>query len=446
MNGTVQTVASWGDAIFVALTGALNDVLGFVPRLLGALVILLVGWLLAKAVDALVSKGLRAVRFNQVADRAELDQFLDTAGVRLDPAAVVGKLAYWFLFLIFIGAAFNAFGLTQVNAVINQIIAYLPNVVVALVVLLVGALLATFVANLVRGASGSARVGDPNLLAGLARAAVLAFAVIIALNQLQIGAAIVNTLFMALVGIDRPGGGPGLRPGRARGRRPPPRGLVRQARRGSRAGRPPGRRRPAGGPLGQRGPPVRRRPPPRRTPCRRRPTDGAVAPRRTDDLRAVTRPAGRRSRPAARRAPLPRTPRGVRGPTRARHRRAQEAPRAQHDRPQAAPPGHAGPERRGPGARRHRAAGRRLPHRQGPAVRVLVRRADRGRPGVPHPPGRGQHRDAGRRPGARRVEAEGDVRVQVHEERLEVDTRERQTGEVRVTTTVDWSSRPCRWS
>jgi hypothetical protein len=201
MTGTVQTVTSWGDAIFVALTGALTDVVLFVPKLLGALVILFIGWLLAKAVEALVAKGLRAVRFNQVADRAELDQFLDTAGVRLDPASVVGKLAYWFLLLIFIGAAFNTFGLTQVNAVINQVIAYLPNVVVALVVLLVGALLATFAGNLVRGASGSARVGDPGLLAGLARAAVLAFAVLIALNQLQIGAAIVNTLFMALVGM-----------------------------------------------------------------------------------------------------------------------------------------------------------------------------------------------------------------------------------------------------
>jgi hypothetical protein len=201
MTGTVQTVTSWGDAIFLALSGALNDVLGFVPKLLGALVILLVGWLIAKAVEALVSKGLRAVRFNQVADRAELDQFLDKAGVRLDPSAVVGKLAYWFLFLIFIGAAFNTFGLTQVNIVINQIIAYIPNVIVALVVLLVGALLATFVGNLVRGASGSARVGDPGLLATLARTAVLGFAVLIALNQLQIGAAIVNTLFMALVGM-----------------------------------------------------------------------------------------------------------------------------------------------------------------------------------------------------------------------------------------------------
>jgi hypothetical protein len=196
----VPVVAGWADAVFLALTGALNDVLGFIPRLLGALVILCVGWLLAKLAEGLVTRGLRLVRLNQVADRAELDQFLDRAGVRLDPAAVVGKLAYWFLFLIFIGAAFNTFGLTQVNAVINQLIAYLPNVAVALVVLLVGALGATFVGNLGRGASGSARVGDPGPLAGLARAAVLAFAVLIALDQLQIGAAIVNTLFVALVG------------------------------------------------------------------------------------------------------------------------------------------------------------------------------------------------------------------------------------------------------
>jgi hypothetical protein len=201
MEQTAATVRTWGDAIFLALTNALNDILLFIPRLIGALIILLVGWLIAKAVEALVSKGLRAVRFNEVADRAEIDQFLDRAGVRLDPSAVVGKLAYWFLLLIFVGAAFNAFGLTQVNTIINQIVAYLPNVVVALVVLLVGALLAQFAANLVRGASGTARLGDPGLLAGLARTAVLVFAVLIALNQLQIGAAIVNTLFMAFVGM-----------------------------------------------------------------------------------------------------------------------------------------------------------------------------------------------------------------------------------------------------
>jgi hypothetical protein len=197
----VPVVTGWADAVVLALSGALNVLVAFLPRLLGALVILLLGWLLAKAVEALATRGLRAVRFNEVADRAELDRFLARAGVRLDPAAVVGTLAYWFLLLIFVGAAFNAFGLPQATAVINQIVAYLPNVAVALVVLLAGALLAQFAATLVRGASRTARVGDPDLLATLARAAVLAFAVLIALNQLQIGATIVNTLFVAVVGM-----------------------------------------------------------------------------------------------------------------------------------------------------------------------------------------------------------------------------------------------------
>ena len=201
MQGTIPVVTSWADALLVALAGALAQFMAFIPRFLGALVILLVGWIIARVVRGLVTRGLRLVRFNEVADRAEIDQFLAKAGVRLDPAAVVGRLAYWFLLLIFVGAAFDAFGLTQVNTVINQIVGFIPNVIVAVVVLLLGALAATFVGNLVRGASGSARVGDPSLLAMLARGAVLVFASLIALDQLQIAPTIINTLWTALIGM-----------------------------------------------------------------------------------------------------------------------------------------------------------------------------------------------------------------------------------------------------
>jgi hypothetical protein len=184
-----------------ALAGALAMFLAFIPKLLGALVILLVGWLIARVVYSLVVRGLRLVHFNQIADRAEIDQFLARAGVRMDPAMVVAKLAYWFLLLIFIGAAFNAFGLPQVTDMINRILAFIPNVVVAVVVLLLGALAANFVGNLVRGASGTAHLGDPNLIATLARAAVLVFAALIALDQLNIAPAIINTLWMAMLGM-----------------------------------------------------------------------------------------------------------------------------------------------------------------------------------------------------------------------------------------------------
>jgi len=201
MNSTVGVVTDWGTAIMVALTRALGDLMAFIPKLIGALVLLLVGWLIARALEALVSRGLRAVHFNQIADRAEIDQFLIKAGVRMDPSSVVGKLVYWFIMLSFLISAFGAVGLSQVEGVLNNIIGFIPNVIVAMVVLLLGALAANFVANLVRGSVGTARIGDPNLLATIARGAILVFATLMALDQLQIAPTIINTLWTALIGM-----------------------------------------------------------------------------------------------------------------------------------------------------------------------------------------------------------------------------------------------------
>jgi hypothetical protein len=201
MDSSIGVVSDWGQAIMLAVTRALSDFMSFVPKLIGALVILLIGWLISRVVSTLVTKGLRAVRFNQIADRAEIDQFLAKAGVRMDPASVVGKFVYWFLMLSFLIAAFGALGLSQVEGVLANIIGFIPNVVVAMVVLLLGALVANFVANLVRGSAGMARVGDPNLLATIARAAILVFATLMALDQLEIAPTIINTLWTAMIGM-----------------------------------------------------------------------------------------------------------------------------------------------------------------------------------------------------------------------------------------------------
>src|SRR5215211_1656237 len=117
MNTTMAVVGDTGQAILLAFTRALSDFAAFIPKFLGALVVLLVGWLISRMVSALVTRGLRAVRFNQIADKAEIDQFLARAGVRMDPAAVVGTMAFWFLMLSFLIAAFGALGLSQVETV-----------------------------------------------------------------------------------------------------------------------------------------------------------------------------------------------------------------------------------------------------------------------------------------------------------------------------------------
>jgi len=201
MDRAVPAVYDFGDAVMLSLSRALGDLMAFIPKLLGALLLLFVGWIISRALEALVTRGLRMIRFNQIADRAEIDQFLARAGVRMDPASVVGKMVYWFVMLSFVLSAFGALGLGQVEGLLTQIVGFIPNVIVALVVLLLGALAANFVANLVRGSVATARVGSPDLLANIARGAILVFAVIMAMDQLEIAPTIINTLWMALVGM-----------------------------------------------------------------------------------------------------------------------------------------------------------------------------------------------------------------------------------------------------
>ena len=190
-----------GDSLRLAFRDALSDFFAFIPRFLGALVLLLVGWFLGKLIGGLVTRALRAVRFNEVADKAEIDDFLRNAGVRMDPAAVVGALARWSIYLIFFLAAFNALGLPQVSAVIDDVLTFIPKVIVALVVLLVGALAGTLLARVVRGALGSLGVGNPALFATVARFAVIALAVIAALDMLEVAPTIVTGLWLGLLAL-----------------------------------------------------------------------------------------------------------------------------------------------------------------------------------------------------------------------------------------------------
>jgi hypothetical protein len=195
----MATISNWGEAIISALGNALDLVLTFIPRLIGFLVILLVGWLIATAVSKAVTFLLRKIGFDRLGDRICLTRLEQRMNVRMDAAGILGKIAYWFLFLIFLIPAVNALGLTSVSGILNTLIAYIPNVFVAILVLFLGTLGATFVADIVRGATSSANIGNPNVFANIARYAIIGFAALIALEQLQIAPALINELFGAVV-------------------------------------------------------------------------------------------------------------------------------------------------------------------------------------------------------------------------------------------------------
>jgi hypothetical protein len=188
-----------GDSLQVAFRDALSDFFGFIPNLIGAIILLLVGWFLGKLIGTIVSKALQAVGFNKVAAKAEIDDFLKNAGVKMDAASVVGAVARWFVYLVFFLAAFNALGLEEVSAVIDDVLTFLPKVIVAIIILLVGALAGTLLAGVVKGSLRSMGLSNPDLFGTIARFAVIAFAAIAALDMLEIAPTIVATLWQGLI-------------------------------------------------------------------------------------------------------------------------------------------------------------------------------------------------------------------------------------------------------
>jgi hypothetical protein len=173
--------------------------LGAIPKVIGFLVIFIIGWIIASILAAVVSRILREVKFNELADRSGFTGFVQKTGVRTDAAGFVAAVVKWFVRLITLVVAFDALGLPAVSDTLQDLLLWLPNLVVALVVLVLAGLAANALHGLVRGASGQAGLGNPDLLASIARVAVWVFGVVIAVNQIGIATTLVNTLFMGFV-------------------------------------------------------------------------------------------------------------------------------------------------------------------------------------------------------------------------------------------------------
>jgi hypothetical protein len=193
-------VASWGEALLTSLTAAFALFLAAIPKVIGFAVILIIGWLIAAALAKAVAALLRSVRFNDLARKSGFADFVQSMGIKTDASGALATIAKWFVRLIVLVVAFDALGLPAVSQVLQQLLLWIPNLVVALIVLVLAGLAANALHGLVRGATAQAGLGNPDLLATVARGAVWAFAIVIAVNQLGIATTLVNTLFMAIVG------------------------------------------------------------------------------------------------------------------------------------------------------------------------------------------------------------------------------------------------------
>jgi len=180
--------------MFQPLQDAIGVFVSYIPQLIGALVILIVGYIIAKALQAIVGRVLQAVGFDSWMERGGIKQFFDRAQTNQTPHRILGLLVFWFVFIIAITMAADALGIPQVSAVLAQLIAYIPSIITAILILILAALLANFLAGIVRGATGS------DLLSSIARYAVIVYAAFAALTQLGIAVQLTANTFLIVLG------------------------------------------------------------------------------------------------------------------------------------------------------------------------------------------------------------------------------------------------------
>jgi hypothetical protein len=194
------TIQDTGDALRASLAGALNTFMTAIPRVIGFLLVLLIGWFIASLIAKAVAALLHAVKFNDLARRSGFAEFVHNMGVKTDSAGVIAGVTKWFVRLIVLVVAFDMLGLPAVSQVLQQLLLWLPNLIVALVVLVIGGLAATALSNVVRGATAQAGLSSSETLATVAKVGVWAFAIVVAVNQLGIAAVLINTILIGVVG------------------------------------------------------------------------------------------------------------------------------------------------------------------------------------------------------------------------------------------------------
>ena len=188
------------DVFLEPVRAFLTQVGVFLPRLALALAVLIAGWLAAKVVKFAVVRGLRAINFNVLTERAGMDGFLRQGGIQNDTTDIFGLLVYWLVIFAALVIAFNSLGLTYITDLIGQVVLFVPKVIVALVILAFGAYFAAFVGGTVVTYCRNVGIQDADLLGKLAQYAIVVFVVLIALDQVSVGGAIIRQSFLIILG------------------------------------------------------------------------------------------------------------------------------------------------------------------------------------------------------------------------------------------------------
>jgi hypothetical protein len=176
-----------------------HQIAALLPRLILALAVVIIGWLFAKLARFAIERGLRAVNFNVLTQRAGTDQFLQSAGLRGDTTTLFGLLGYWTVLVAALMVAFNGLGLTYATDLLQRVELFAPKILVAGIVMVLGSYFARFVEESIDRFCRDAQVADGDIFGKFARYLIMAFVVMIALSEVEVGGDIVQRAFLIIL-------------------------------------------------------------------------------------------------------------------------------------------------------------------------------------------------------------------------------------------------------
>jgi small-conductance mechanosensitive channel len=185
-------MSSWQIVLLEPAKTVLTQISQFLVNVLLVVIILIIGWVIAKIIRSLVTKLLRTVKLDQLSDRIDLDNMLAKGGINYSLSELIGVICYWLALLVTFVVAINAIGLTVAADLLNRIVLYVPNIIAAMFILILGMFVATLLSNIVKTAANNAGLSQSKILGKVVEVAVFIFAVVMALEQLGVAMKIVE--------------------------------------------------------------------------------------------------------------------------------------------------------------------------------------------------------------------------------------------------------------
>jgi small-conductance mechanosensitive channel len=191
---------TWSEVLSQSFQNLWVGVVSFIPNLVVAIIIFIIGWIISALLGRVISQMVRSLGIDKVLRRTGVEKTLNKAGFQLNSGKFIGSLVKWFIIVVFLVASFDVLGLSQVNQFLQQVVLlYLPRVIAAVFILLVAAVIAEATENLVKGSAKMADVKISHFLGVMSRWSIWFFAILMALYQMGVAAAFIQTIFTGLI-------------------------------------------------------------------------------------------------------------------------------------------------------------------------------------------------------------------------------------------------------